>query len=643
MVRIYRKAEKFVKSRNFILAKEIYQKALDKRRDKCSDTTLLIARGLVVSMTSIGEFNQALQKALLFARCRQKGVLEIYNNIGILYSIKGNSDSSIFFYKKALQTSDLGKKAKTHNNLGVLYAGKNLDSSLHYHSLTLNYHKNQNDKKQTTRSYNNIAKAYRLANLPDSAITHYQKALIANKTTKGAHLDSFLALESLLSKAELLPGNLQTLLKTDSLTKYLQTYIKRRSDKLRLLRQLKRVTELALPTLARLHQDNTSNRRYRCLLFYFVERSKANILLDEISQKKQVANTGVISLDSLQQRLDTQTVVIEYVQTKAVLYTLIVARKGFDVHTIRITGRELHKRIMHYRYLMFTFKFSKFAKESYQLYKLLISPIAGSVSLKSRWVILPSLELSGIPFDNFIKELPPGKGKITLNTFKTLKYLLFDHVMSYHLSSTLAFTASKPNNSPFSLKSFTGLACSRFEKSGRKLKPLPYTKTEVLVISKHFKRKRVYIDSLATKAVLQRLKTGILHIATHGFYNRRGKNDFLTGVYLNEGKEVLTAKDVYTMGIEANTVVLSGCKTGIGKPVKGEGVLGFLRAFVYSGTRNIVFTPWSVPDKNTAEFMEVFYKYIAQGNEPLGALTLAKRHFFKTRFYPVFWTGYQIL
>ncbi|MDZ4203462.1 MAG: CHAT domain-containing protein, partial [Bacteroidales bacterium] len=145
----------------------------------------------------------------------------------------------------------------------------------------------------------------------------------------------------------------------------------------------------------------------------------------------------------------------------------------------------------------------------------------------------------------------------------------------------------------------------------------------------------------------------ILHIATHGFYFpdtisnwqreqfrfstigeekfrysedplmrlalvMAGANRAWKGESLPEGVQdgILTAKDVSGMNLgKTQLVVLSACQTGQGDVKGSEGVEGLQRAFKMAGVNYIMMSLWPVPDKETAEFMKIFYQHWLAGKD----------------------------
>jgi CHAT domain-containing protein len=99
------------------------------------------------------------------------------------------------------------------------------------------------------------------------------------------------------------------------------------------------------------------------------------------------------------------------------------------------------------------------------------------------------------------------------------------------------------------------------------------------------------------------------------------------------------------MQLPVELVVLSACQTALGKEVRGEGLFGLTRGFMYVGAKRTVSTLWKVDDSATAELMELFYKEMLQnGSTPAAALQTAKNKLRKQKPWqaPFFWAGFII-
>ena len=124
-----------------------------------------------------------------------------------------------------------------------------------------------------------------------------------------------------------------------------------------------------------------------------------------------------------------------------------------------------------------------------------------------------------------------------------------------------------------------------------------------------------------------------VHLATHGLVNTRRPE--LSGVVLSlvdaDGRPqdgFLRLHDIYNMNLQADLVVMSACRTALGKEMKGEGLIGLTRGFMYAGTPRVVASLWDVRDATTAELMKRFYeKMIREGRSPASALQAAQMSF----------------
>ncbi len=140
----------------------------------------------------------------------------------------------------------------------------------------------------------------------------------------------------------------------------------------------------------------------------------------------------------------------------------------------------------------------------------------------------------------------------------------------------------------------------------------------------------------------------IVHLATHGFFN--DERPELSGLVFSRVDEAgrrreyfLKAGDIYDLRLNADLVVLSACRTGLGRHVNGEGLLGITRAFMYAGSRSVIASLWKVNDEATAELMKQFYgAMLRDGLPPSAALRRAKEAVRSQERWrsPYFWAGF---
>jgi CHAT domain-containing protein/Tfp pilus assembly protein PilF len=152
----------------------------------------------------------------------------------------------------------------------------------------------------------------------------------------------------------------------------------------------------------------------------------------------------------------------------------------------------------------------------------------------------------------------------------------------------------------------------------------------------------------ATSENLQ--KSAIIHFATHGFVNSQFPE--LSGIVLSlvdekgNGQEgFLRLHDVYNLRLEANLVVLSACETALGKEIKGEGIVGLTRGFMFAGASTVAASLWRVDDRATADLMKKFYQRIMlEKMPPAAALRQAQISMLKEKSsaHPFYWAAFTL-
>jgi CHAT domain-containing protein len=139
-----------------------------------------------------------------------------------------------------------------------------------------------------------------------------------------------------------------------------------------------------------------------------------------------------------------------------------------------------------------------------------------------------------------------------------------------------------------------------------------------------------------------------LHFATHGYLDTERPS--LSALVLSQIDRrgvpedgFLRVNDIYNARLSADLAVLSACQTGLGKEVRGEGLMGLTRAFLYAGVPRVIVSLWNVNDRATAELMASLYKgLLKDGKRPATALREAQLTLRKNKRWesPFYWAAF---
>jgi CHAT domain-containing protein/tetratricopeptide (TPR) repeat protein len=161
------------------------------------------------------------------------------------------------------------------------------------------------------------------------------------------------------------------------------------------------------------------------------------------------------------------------------------------------------------------------------------------------------------------------------------------------------------------------------------------------------------LDFSANRAVAMDARLGdyrVVHFATHALINNQHPD--LSGIVLSlvdeQGRPqngFLRLYDIYNLKLNADLVVLSACQTALGKEIKGEGLVGLTRGFMYAGAPRVVASLWRIDDRATAEIMNRFYSaMLKDGLRPPAALRAAQVSMLKDKRWqsPHFWAAFTL-
>ncbi|MBI3653374.1 MAG: CHAT domain-containing protein [Acidobacteria bacterium] len=189
----------------------------------------------------------------------------------------------------------------------------------------------------------------------------------------------------------------------------------------------------------------------------------------------------------------------------------------------------------------------------------------------------------------------------------------------------------------------------------RRIKRLPYTRQEADGIT-HLVPENERLELLDFEASREAALSPLMsqyryvHFASHGYINT--EQPMLSAIVLSlidkQGNPqpqggFLRTIDVFNLNLPADLVVLSACETGLGKAIRGEGLVGLTRGFMYAGAARVVVSLWSVSDRATADLMERFYRRIFKKDlTPSAALRSAQVRMSEKKKWsaPYYWAAF---
>ena len=186
------------------------------------------------------------------------------------------------------------------------------------------------------------------------------------------------------------------------------------------------------------------------------------------------------------------------------------------------------------------------------------------------------------------------------------------------------------------------------------IQPLLYSKFELQKLSElggpaSFVA-RGFEASRETLTKLDLSQFAVLHFATHALLDPKDPRStgFFLSMFDDSGRPqngFFTTPDVYALRAPVDLVVLSACSTGLGKDVRGEGLIGLTSGFMYAGASSVAASLWKVDDQATAELMEHFYANMLQKSMRPAEALRAAQNTLRTGLRwqsPHYWAGFVL-
>ncbi|MCP4440421.1 MAG: CHAT domain-containing protein [Aureispira sp.] len=364
-------------------------------------------------------------------------------------------------------------------------------------------------------------------------------------------------------------------------------------------------------------------------------------------------NTQVASISKIQNELlSHDKMLLEYFVGDRHIYIFKITKSSKNFykipvpHDFMLLVKAFRKGLTDYQLIGKdpTLAYKNFVAYSSSFYQRFIGSFLDEIPKDiNQLVIIPDGLLNYIPFEVLITSTPSN---LSTPDYKSLDFLIEHFDLYYSYSSTLLLENNYRQKNSHNGKCI-GFAPT-YENSSNS--DLPWAEKELKAIEKVF-RGDYYYGEQASKDVFKQegANYGIIHLAMHGIVNMRNPLQSKLAFSqseddVDENKAYLFAHEVHEMVLNADLVVLSACETGIGKVIRGEGVLSLARAFMYAGTPSVVTTLWKVNDFTSATLMGLFYSNLADGMPKHEALRKAKLDFLsqsdQISGHPAFWASF---
>ena len=382
------------------------------------------------------------------------------------------------------------------------------------------------------------------------------------------------------------------------------------------------------------------------------------------------------STGEIRKLLHPDAAIVEYFTGDTTVTIFVLTKLSVNAVTVNCDSGFFNE-VRKFRISLQKLNFVNYLASASNLYSKLIEPVKSFLKDKARLYIIPDYLFSYLPFEALLTKRPPTPFN---GQFIHLPYLINDYEISYHYSAGL-LNETLLNNNDNSGMSFAGFAPvfsddkkdldliasvidtnlinynpvrpARF--SGKKYASLPETRTEVKSIGdlfgEHDYLYDIFVDKTSNVSELKSAKMygyKFIQLATHGFLNdeqpKRSGLVFYNSVD-SDHDGILYTGDIYNLNLNADLLVLSACESGLGKEVKGEGILSLIRSFLYAGADNIVVSLWQAAGPSTSVLMTYFYKNILAGMNYSSALRKAKLDIIQEGLYsyPFEWSPFVLV
>jgi CHAT domain-containing protein len=383
-------------------------------------------------------------------------------------------------------------------------------------------------------------------------------------------------------------------------------------------------------SITRIAIANSSNIDTLALKKANITLNEKEIELDKLQEdlKKQpewkfrVEKGKIPSVGEIQKKINPKSAIISYHLSPKEIVAFVVNRNKIYHHKILIdsiffNALELYKQNLHNSTVGKRFAGGPIGN---YLFNVLVLPIQNKLAQTEHLVIIPDDELHYLPFES----LQDGNQRYVVEKF-SIQYLY----------STSFFNTEKKYNNKNGILSIAPFTRIGYNSTHNNFPKLAASYEEIKAL-----KGLTLIDTAATKSrFLKEINHyPVVHLATHAFVDNENAQNSYVAFSSKDSASKLYSSEISNLQLDSTElVILSACETGVGKLIKGEGLMSLSRAFAYAGCRNIITSLWRAEDVSTSFILQRLHYYLAKGYSKPRALQEAKLDFLKNNeISPVF-------
>ncbi len=416
----------------------------------------------------------------------------------------------------------------------------------------------------------------------------------------------------------------------------------------------------------KLNSSLFSNEEKDSLKILFHELQKEILTIDP-ELKKYLTPAYSKTVPEIQKELDDSTYFLSINTTDKFTHLFLVGAKTFKYIKQKISRDEIIKYLTqispYYSQNGFSDElifnkdlFSFNVQKANEFYNKLFKNIFEQIGRDNNLVISASSDLLNFPIESLASEFNENSSPYN---FSDAKFLVQDYNITYTPSANIYLELENKNSSTvlsnllvgdpivssddFYINFRSSLLRNSKDLNQIDLNPLEYSKEEIQSINSIVGNSVNFISQEATESNFKKFapKSNLVHISSHSFL--LNDQPFIVFSKSDEENGFLEIGEILQLKLNADLVVLSSCKSGLGEVDKREGILGMQKSFFDAGARSIVVSLWDVSDKYTYLFMELFYKNLKKGLNKSHSLKVAKQDFIKQYSpNPYYWAAFVL-